>query len=136
LNAKQHITTQEEGNMTTKVLLEHYYEGLARKKGWEVYLTDDFKFVGGDMTNTAPTVGKAAYIEVINRLSRLFTNCRVKEMYVTDATACVRANYDWVFPGGKEVNADVAEFWTVKNGKLDALTIFFDTLSFQTLTKK
>ncbi len=122
--------------MTTKELLEHYYSGLARKKGWDAYLADDFRFVGGDMTKSTPIVGKAAYIEVINRLSRLFTDCRVKEMYVGETTACVRANYDWVFPSGRDVNADVAEFWQVKNGKLDALTIFFDTLSFQTLTKR
>lgn len=38
--------------MTTKDLLETYYEGFAKKQGWETVISDDFKFVGGDMTKT------------------------------------------------------------------------------------
>ncbi len=121
--------------MTTKELLETYYKGFAKKSGWDSVISDDFKFVGGDMTKTTPTVGKAAYIEVINRFSRLFTDMRVKEMIIEGDKAFVVANYDYVFPTGKSINGDVAELWKVKNGKLDALTIFFDTLSFQLFSK-
>jgi hypothetical protein len=59
--------------MTTKELLDKYYEGFAQKTGWESVISDDFKFVGEDMVNPNTTVGKAAYIEVIKRFSRLFT---------------------------------------------------------------
>ncbi len=59
--------------MTTKELLDKYYEGFAQKRGWESVISDDFKFVGEDMVNPNITVGKAAYIEVIKRFSRLFT---------------------------------------------------------------
>ena len=38
------------------------------------------------------------------------------------------AKYDYVFPDGKSINGGVAEVWKIKDGKLDALTIFFDTL--------
>jgi ketosteroid isomerase-like protein len=121
--------------MTTKELLETYYKGFAQKKGWDSVLSDEFKFVGGDMTKTTPIVGKAAYIEIIKRFSQLFETMRVKEMIVEDDRACVIGNYDYVFPNGKAINGDVAEIWKVKNGKLDALTIFFDTLTFQVNTK-
>ncbi len=120
----------------TKELLEAYYKGFAVKDGWDSVLSEDFKFVGGDMLNTKPVIGKQAYIEIINRFSRLFENMRVKEMIVENENACVIGNYDYVFPGGKRVNGDVAEIWKVKDGKLDALTIFFDTLGFDLLTKK
>ncbi len=122
--------------MKTKELLETYYKGFAQKYGWESVISDDFKFVGGDMTNTTPVVGKQAYIEIINRFSRLFTTMRVKEMFVEDDSACVLANYDYVFPNGKNINGDVAEFWKVKDGKLNSLAIFFDTLTFDLFTKK
>ena len=122
--------------MKTKELLETYYKGFAQKKGWDSVLTDDFKFVGGDMTNTTPLVGKDAYVEVIHRFSRLFTAMRVKEMIIMDNSACVIANYDYVFPDGKNINGNVAEIWKVKDEKLDALTIFFDTLAFNVLTKQ
>lgn len=122
--------------MKTKELLETYYKGFAQKYGWESVISDDFKFVGGDMTNTTPVVGKQAYIEIIKRFSQLFTSMRVKEMFVEDDRACVLANYDYVFPNGKNINGDVAEFWKVKDGKLNSLTIFFDTLTFDLFTKK
>jgi len=117
--------------MTTSELLETYYTGFARKKGWESVISDDFKFVGGDMTKTDPVMGKSAYVEVIKRFGTLFQTMRVKEKIVDGDRAFVRANYDYVFPNGKSMNGDVAELWTVKDGKLDSLTIFFDTGTFQ-----
>jgi len=121
--------------MTTKDILETYYKGFAQKQGWESVISDDFKFIGGDMTKTEPIVGKQAYIDIIKRFSRLFQNMRVKEMIIDGDKACVIENYDYVFPNGKNINGDVATIWKVKNDKLDALTIFFDTLTFQVNTK-
>jgi len=121
--------------MTTRELLETYYKGFSQKKDWDSVLSDDFRFIGGDMTNTTPIVGKLAYIEVIKRFSQLFTTMRVKEMMVDADGACVIGNYDYVFPNGKKINGDVAEIWKVKDGKLDSLTIFFDTLTFSVNSK-
>ena len=121
--------------MTTKDLLETYYKSFAQKDGWDSVLSDDFKFFGGDMTKTIPITGKAAYIEVIKRFSQLFTSMRVKEMIIEEDGACVIGNYDYVFPNGKSVNGNVAEIWKVKNGKLDSLAIFFDTLTFNINSK-
>lgn len=121
--------------ISTRKLLETYYKGLARKAGWESVLADDFKFVGGDMTKTTPIVGKSEYIEIIRSFAALFESMRVKDMIVADDRACVLANYDYVFPSGKRVSGDVAEIWKAKDGKLDGLTIFFDTHTFQVLAK-
>lgn len=121
--------------MKTKELLEIYYKGFAQKKDWESVLSDDFKFTGGDMVNPNTTVSKAAYIEVIKRFSQLFSSMRVKKMIVDGDNACVIGNYDYVFPNGKSINGNVAEIWKVRNGKLDSLTIFFDTLTFSANTK-
>lgn len=119
--------------MKTKELLEVYYKGLNQKNSWDSVISDDFKFIGGDMTNQEPVLGKQAYIEILNRFGRLFHTMRVKEMIIDGNKAFVRANYDYVFPNGKAISGDVAELWKVKNGKLDELIIFFDTLSFQKL---
>jgi ketosteroid isomerase-like protein len=121
--------------MNTKELLDTYYKGLAKKQGWETTIADDFKFIGGDMTKTEPIVGKQAYIEIIKRFGALFTDMRPKEIFTSGDGAFVLANYDYMFPNGKSLNANVAELWRVKNGKLDALTIFFDTEGFQKFLK-
>jgi ketosteroid isomerase-like protein len=122
--------------MNTKELLETYYKGFAQKKGWESVISDDFKFIGGDMTKTTPLIGKSAYVEVINRFSRVFQNMHIKEMIIEGDKACVIGNYDYKFPNGVAINGDVAEIWTIKNGKLDSLTIYFDTLTFDKNTPK
>lgn len=122
--------------LSTKELLETYYKGFAQKQGWESVISEDFMFIGGDMTDTTPTIGKAAYIAVINRFSRVFQSMRVKEMMVDGDNACVIGNYDYQFPNGKRLNGDVAEIWKAKDGKLASLTIFFDTLTFDKNTPK
>jgi ketosteroid isomerase-like protein len=125
-----------ENSKSTRLLLETYYSGFAKKEGWDSVISDDFKFVGGDMINPVRTTGKAAYIEVIKRFSRVFQTMRAKEIIVEGENACVIGNYDYKFPNGVSLNGDVAEIWKARNGKLDSLTIFFDTLTFDTNTPK
>lgn len=118
-----------------KDLLNIYYKGFAEKANWETVIADDFEFVGGDMTNTTPIIGKQAYIEIIKRFSKLFEAMRVNEMIIEEDKACVIGNYDYQFPNGKKINGNVAEIWTAKNGKLKSLTIYFDTLTFANNSK-
>jgi len=118
----------------TKQLLDTYYKGFAEKADWESVIADDFRYTGGDIKQET-LIGKQAYIEVIKRFSKVFTAMRVKEMIIEDDHACVIGNYDFRFPNGQEINGNVAELWTAKNGKLQSLTIYFDTLTFANNTK-
>lgn len=120
----------------TKQLLEIYYKGFAEKANWESVIAGDFRYTGGDITKQEPLTGKQAYIEVIKRFSQVFTAMRVKEMIIQGDTACVIGNYDFRFPSGQDINGNVAELWTAKNGKLQSLTIYFDTLTFANNTKR
>ena len=119
----------------TRQLLETYYKGFAQKSQWESVVADDFHYVGGDMNNRTPSVGKQAYVDIIKRFSQRFDTMRVKEMIIEGDRACVIGNYDFIFANGKRINADVAEQWTVKNNKLQSLTIYFDTLTFANNSK-
>jgi ketosteroid isomerase-like protein len=122
--------------MTSEELLDSYYQGLARKTGWDSVLAEDFEFVGGhNMTKPAPTIGKSAYQTVIDRFSRIFGAMRVKYRLVAKDRAYVLANYDYAFPNGRSANGDVLEVWKIRDGKLAALTIFFDTAAFEILMK-
>jgi len=120
---------------TTRKLLETYYKGFAEKANWEGVLADDFEYVGGDMNNTQPVVGKQAYIEIIKRFSQRFEAMRVKQMIVEGDKASVIGNYDFQFPNGLKINGNVSENWAVKNGKLQSLTLYFDTLTFMSNLK-
>lgn len=119
-----------ENQKSTRHLLEIYYKGFAEKSNWESVIAEDFLYIGGDMTNNVPVIGKQAYIEIIKRFSQRFQSMKVKEMIIEGAKACVLGNYDFQFPNGQKINGNVAELWTVKKGKLQSLTLFFDTLTF------
>jgi ketosteroid isomerase-like protein len=114
----------------TRQLLETYYTGFAQKANWEGTLADDFQYIGGDMNNTKPVVGKQAYIETIKRFSQRFEAMRVKQMIIEGDNASVVGNYDFQFPNGHKINGNVCELWTIRNGKLQSLTLYFDTLTF------
>ena len=119
-----------ESATTTKQLLETYYRGFAEKANWEHTIADDFQYIGGDMTNTKPVVGKQAYVDIIKRFSQRFESMRVKKMIIENDKASVIGNYDFQFPNGRKINGNVSENWTVKDGKLQSLTLYFDTLTF------
>jgi ketosteroid isomerase-like protein len=121
--------------VTTRQLLEIYYNGFAEKANWESVIADDFEYVGGDMNNILPVVGKQAYIEIIKRFSQRFEKMSVKQMIIEGDKASVIGNYDFVFPNGLKINGNVSENWTVENGKLKSLTLYFDTLTFMTNLK-
>jgi len=72
--------------------------------------------------------GKDAYVNL--GFWKLVKGLRVKEMIVDSERAFVLVNYDLVSPKGTPFSSDVAEFWKVKNGKLDFIAIYFDTAAF------
>ena len=106
-----------------------------RKGNWDSVLAVDFQYIGGDMTKAEPIIGKQAYIEIIKRFSQIFESMKVKEMIVEGDKDCVIGNYDFKIPNGQKINGNVAEHWTVKNGKLQSFRIYFDTLTFANNTK-
>jgi len=124
-----------DNQQTTRQLLETYYKGFAEKANWENVIADNFEYIGGDMNNTKPVVGKQSYIEIIKRFSQRFEKMSVKQMVIDGDKASVIGNYDFVFPNGLKINGNVSENWTVENGKLKSLTLYFDTLTFMTNLK-
>ena len=120
---------------STRQLLETYYKGFAAKSNWENTIADDFQYIGGDMNNTTPLIGKQAYIEIIRRFSHRFESMRVQQMIVEGDKASVIGNYDFQFPNGHKINGNVSELWTVRNGKLQSLRLYFDTLTFMSNMK-
>lgn len=124
-----------ENQVTTRELLDIYYKGFSEKANWESVIADDFEYIGGDMNNITPTIGKQAYIEIIKRFSQRFETMKVQQMIIDGDKASVIGNYDFIFPNGVKINGNVSENWTVKNGKLQSLILYFDTHTFLTNLK-
>jgi len=111
--------------MSTQALIDTYYEGLARRAGWDDAIADDFVFTGATAGNGSR--GKPAYAEVLRQFGRMYETVAVKDSIVDGDNACVIATYGVVSPSGKKTTFDIAEIWTAQRGRLSSLTIFFDT---------
>ncbi len=111
---------------TTKDLLNKYYERLSGKGDPAPLLSENFLLTG---TVAKETKGRDAYLG--NMFFKLVKSLKIKSMIIDGERACVVVNYDLVSPKGDTLSCDVAEIWEVKEGKLDSLAIYFDTIAFQ-----
>ncbi len=109
-------------------LVNLYYDGLARRDGWEQPLSDSFRFIspGGRVSE-----GKPAYVAANNGFLGLVASARKKEMLTDGGTACVWMAYDLVSPRGARTALDAVEIWTSAGDQLTSLTIYFDAAAFQ-----
>jgi len=111
--------------MSTQALIETYYDGLARRAGWDEAIADDFVFTGANEGNGSR--GKSAYADVLRQFGRMYETVAVKSSIVDGDNACVLATYGVISPSGKKTTFDIAEIWSAHGGRLSSLTIFFDT---------
>jgi ketosteroid isomerase-like protein len=108
-------------------LIGAYYEGIARKSGWETPLADDLTF--GSPAGVIE--GKAAYVENNNRFLRAVKSATPQKTIIDGDTACVWMSYDFASPSGNEMTQDVLEVWKEKDGRLASYAIYFDTAAFR-----
>jgi ketosteroid isomerase-like protein len=111
----------------TKEIIQSYYDGIAQKKGWESVISDEIAFSGAG----PKTKGKTAYIEGTGKFLRAVKSSKVVTMIIEGDKACTIVRYELVSPKGNNMSSDVAEILSVKNGKIDSSTIFFDTAAFK-----
>jgi ketosteroid isomerase-like protein len=114
--------------MSTKEIVRRYFEELTRKGNWESLLSDDLAFT----SFTSPmkqVTGKAAYLESTKRFFSMITSLEVRDLIVEGTKACALTRYQLQSPVGS-FHSDVAELFTVTDGKIGSLAIYFDTAPF------
>ena len=109
----------------TKEVVTRYFEGI-NKGGWENHLADDMVFGVFDKEIR----GKQAYVSATRRFLQVAKQVVVRRLIIEGESAAAIARYKLVPPIGATSAADVAEFFTVKNGKIMSNNIFFDTTAF------
>ena len=109
--------------MTTKETIEQYFEALHRGD-WESFVADDFVFVNNNLSKVAH--GKAAYVEGAGRFFKTTSAVKIDRIVIDGDSVALVAHYDVHSLKGTAGVCDVAEFITVKDGKLTSSAIFFD----------
>jgi|SRR5438552_10009670 len=115
--------------MSTKEIVQRYFEELKRSGRWESFLADDMTFTS--FTSPVKEVtGKAAYLESTKRFFSMVKAVEVRDLIIEGAKACALTRYQLQAPSGSRFQSDVAELFTVRNGKIDTFAIYFDTAPF------
>jgi ketosteroid isomerase-like protein len=115
--------------MATGEVVRDYFDRLARGAAWDALLADNFHFT----SHTSPVkdvAGKAAFLEATQRFYRSIQSFEVRELLVDGARACALTRYQLGSPVGTTFQSDVAEVFTVGNGRIEALAIYFDSAPF------
>ncbi len=119
--------------MGSREIVQGYFDGIARKKGWEDFISDEMVFFGPNMGRRT---GKEEYVTATVRFLRAVDSSKVSQMIIEGDNACAVVRYELLSPKGNRLSADIAEILSVSNGKIASSTLFFDTAAFNDFMAK
>ncbi len=116
--------------MTVKEIIQGFYAGLAQKNdAWQTNLAPDVLF--SDASHRLHAEGKGAFIQSFTPFLRSVEKVQLEQLIVEGAMACAVVSYDYISPQGGKLHQEDAEVWKVVDGKIAALTIYFDITEFR-----
>ena len=115
--------------MAAKQVVQDYFEALKSKQDWRSFLADDLQFTSFASPNKR-LVGRAAYLDSTKRFFSMVTAVEVRSLIADGSTACALTRYELQPPHGERFHSDVAEIFTVRDGKIDSFGIYFDSAPF------
>ncbi len=115
--------------MTTRETVQGYFDALKRRDGWERLLADDVTFTS--FTSPARRIEcKEAFLAGTRRFYSTIDSFEVRDLLVEGDKACALTSYKLRGPDGKTIASDVAEIFSVKDGRIEAFDIYFDSAPF------
>jgi ketosteroid isomerase-like protein len=116
--------------MAVKEVIRDFYASLAAKNdGWQKNVAENVAF--SDASGQLHAEGREAFIQSFTPFLRSVANVQVKQLIAEGPDACAVVSYDYVSPGGGKLHQDDAEVWKIMDGKIAALTIYFDITAFR-----
>ncbi|MBI5047980.1 MAG: nuclear transport factor 2 family protein [Deltaproteobacteria bacterium] len=115
--------------MTTRDIIQNYFDSLKQKSGWKAFLADEMTFTSF-VSPIKRVAGKGAYLEATKRFFSMITAVEVKNLIVDGDRACALTRYELQPPGGPVFDSHVAEVFEVRDGKIASLDIYFDSTPF------
>ena len=124
------MTTPESSRAGTarsvRQTIEAYFAALRAGAGWEDRFADDVVFTSHG-TPAKRVSGRAAFLESTRGFYGMIEDVEVVALLVDRDAACARARYRLRPPGHEAFTSDVAEFFSVRGGRIVSLAIYFDS---------
>jgi len=115
--------------MTTRMVVQDYFDRLAKRNGWESALADDVVFTS--FTSPVKEVrGKQPFLESTKRFYSGIQSFKLRDLMTDGDRAVALTRYQLSGPGGASFTSDVAEVFSVTNGKITSFAIYFDSAPF------
>src|SRR5579884_3872083 len=102
--------------MSTREIVEKYYDGVMRNDGWQSLISEEMRFTSPG----ANTRGKGPYIEATARFLGIVKDVKLQELIIEGEKACALVDYSIVSPTGQRGSCVVAEFLSTKNNQIDS----------------
>jgi ketosteroid isomerase-like protein len=116
--------------MAVADIIRNYYESLASKTdAWQQGLADDVVFA--DASRKLHAEGRDAFIQSFTGFLRAVERVQLQQLIVEGNDAAAVVSYDYASPTGGKLHQDDAEIWQIVDGKIAALTIYFDITEFR-----
>ncbi len=116
--------------METRQVVEQFYQGLAEKSdAWRQRLAADVTF--SDASGRLSARGRDAFIQSFSGFLRGVERVELKQLIVEGSNAAAVVGYDYVNQHGDRMHQDDAEVWSVSDGEVASLTIYFDITEFR-----
>ena len=115
--------------MTTRDIIQGYFDRLKAKRGWEAFLSDEMQFT----IFTSPierVTDRGAYLERLKRFYSMSKTVEIKDIIVDGNKACVLTRYELQPSGGPIFDSHVAEVFEVRGDKITSFDIYFDSAPF------
>ena len=114
--------------MNTKDTVQKYLDSITN--GYESLLSDDVRF--NSLTSPSRGVaGKAAFVGAVKNFYSKVAGFEIIDLMVDGDRACALTRYQVRGKSGDTFTSDVAEVFTVKGGKVDSLSIYFDATPYK-----
>ena len=117
--------------MTTKQTILDYFASI-HAGNWQDYISDNMAY---GFNSTEQKLNKDEYFQSAGSFYDATTNVELSQLIIEGDKAAVIARYTAQSPAGATQIFEVPEFFTVKDGKIVASTIFFDGPAFMAFMK-
>jgi len=115
--------------MTIRETIQGYFAALKERRGWQSFLSDDLVFIS--FTSPVKRVtGRTEFLEATKRFYSSIVSFEVKDILCDVEKACALTHYELRMADNHSITSDVAEIFTVKDGRINSFSIYFDSAPF------
>jgi len=115
--------------MTTRQVVETYFQKIKEKSDWQTFIADNIRFDSPSPT----TFGKDQYVVAASRFFQMAESLELQQLVIEDEIACAWVDYK-LRKGNAQFNCIVSELLHVQNDRIISSAILFDTHALKNFT--